>query len=340
MPSNRPERAIATRVRAAPREPQSGIRLIWRGVSTVACSGAARVAEFLPREPPTVSPERVGAVLHAIPDRVFTGGGAGSKLLPARRRGAAIGPSTRPSCSALGSYCRAAGRLRRTRSRPAISAGRKAFGRRAGLRPRAAGTGICAVSRPGQADAAPVRQALEGSPGAGLSTAPVAIQSQSRSRHAQKPGVSYLCRSMLVSRSRPRGGSAEGDSNHGTRPAPKRNQIHFRIDRRAAARAGCPPGAEPNAAARGVDPANHGGSPAHRDVQGGNLRRGDVRLRQLRRGPRDPDPGDAPGVRAESFRTHHPARRRDPRGGRHRAAAARRAGTLAVLPSTTPTPGC
>ncbi len=62
----------------------------------------------------------------------------------------------------------------------------------------------------------------------------------------------------------------------------------------------------------------------------GDLRRGDVGLRQLRGGARDRHVRGAAGLRAQPVRAHHPARRRDPRGRRHRAAAARRAGALPV----------
>ena len=82
------------------------------------------------------------------------------------------------------------------------------------------------------------------------------------------------------------------------------------------------------------------GAAADRADRGGDLLRGDLGLRQLRRGARDRLRRGAAGLRPQPVRAHHPARRRDRRGARHRAAAARRARPLAVreVPGRLPGP--
>ena len=55
------------------------------------------------------------------------------------------------------------------------------------------------------------------------------------------------------------------------------------------ARAGGPPPTSAGATARGMGPAHHRGEAADRDDQGGDLRRGHVGVRQLRRGAGDRD---------------------------------------------------
>ena len=88
--------------------------------------------------------------------------------------------------------------------------------------------------------------------------------------------------------------------------------------------------AEPHPAARGMGAPHHGIAAPHRHDPRGDLRRGDLGLRQLRRGARDGQRRSAPGLCAQPLRAHHPAGRRDPRGARHRAAASRRARPLPV----------
>ena len=100
--------------------------------------------------------------------------------------------------------------------------------------------------------------------------------------------------------------------------------------RRAAARAGRAPAPEPHGPARGVGAPDHRGAAADRADAGGDLLRGHLGLRQLRRGARDRLGRGAAGLRAQPVRADHPARRRDRRGARHRAAPARRARPLAV----------
>ena len=87
-----------------------------------------------------------------------------------------------------------------------------------------------------------------------------------------------------------------------------------RHQRGAAARARRAPAPEPHRAARGVGAPHHRGAAADGDDAGGDLRRGDVGLRQLRRGARDRQRRGAAGLRAQPVRAHHPARRRDGRG--------------------------
>ena len=103
-----------------------------------------------------------------------------------------------------------------------------------------------------------------------------------------------------------------------------------REQRRPAQGARRPPQREPHEPAPGMGAADRRGAAADGADARGDLQRGDVGLRQLRRGARDGLRRGAAGLRAQPLRAHHPARRGDRRGARHRAAAARRAGPLAV----------
>ena len=100
--------------------------------------------------------------------------------------------------------------------------------------------------------------------------------------------------------------------------------------RQAAPRAGRPPARQPHRAAAAVGRADHRGPPALLHDEPGGLLRGDLGVRQLRRGARDGQRRGAPGLRTRPLRADHPARRRDARGGRDRPAAEGRAGPLAL----------
>ena len=125
-----------------------------------------------------------------------------------------------------------------------------------------------------------------------------------------------------------RGGAEMTDTtehpDRGQRPArPQRG-------RGAAARAGRAPSGQPDPTAAAVGRAHHAGPPALGDDRPGGLLRGDLGLRQLRRGVGDGQRGGPPALCPRPLRADHPPRCRDPRGGRHRPAAARRAGALPV----------
>ncbi len=68
----------------------------------------------------------------------------------------------------------------------------------------------------------------------------------------------------------------------------------------------------------------------HAMTPAGDGRRDHVGLRQLRRGARDRQRRGPAALRPRPVRADHPARGGDPRGRRHRAAAARRAGPVPV----------
>ncbi|CAA9346929.1 MAG: RsbT co-antagonist protein RsbRA, partial [uncultured Frankineae bacterium] len=98
----------------------------------------------------------------------------------------------------------------------------------------------------------------------------------------------------------------------------------------AAPRARRAPARAPQPAPPGVGEPDHGLAPARGDDPAGDPLGDHLRLRQLRRGPRDRQRRGAAPLRARPLRADHPAGRRDQRGRRHRPAAARRAGALAV----------
>src|SRR5712671_1785847 len=74
--------------------------------------------------------------------------------------------------------------------------------------------------------------------------------------------------------------------------------------------------------------AYHGDTPADGDDQGRDLRGSNFGVRQLRGGFGDGSLRSAASLRAQPVGTHHSARRRNPRSGGNRSAAARRPGAV------------